>query len=230
MTHGTATMTETAIEPGPIKKAAIGGSSFTRQPLLYRMKLSPCEPCGLEEAGARVSDNPTRESSPASQSRWYLVQCRARQDERALRHLERQGFECYRPLYEKERIRRGRRELASVVLFPGYLFIRLDRIHDNWSPIRSTRGVIQIVRFNVYPLPVADGIIEQLRQRIATGCRRELHLQSGERVIVTEGSFSGIEAIFLAGDGEQRVILLLDLLHTEQRLSFPIRSVRKLGS
>jgi hypothetical protein len=54
-----------------------------------------------------------------SHPRWYLVQCRARQDERALEHLERQGFECYRPLYEGERIRGGRKELASVAIFPA---------------------------------------------------------------------------------------------------------------
>lgn len=199
-----------------------------RRPLLYRVKVSPYETSSLEKAGILDFDNPTREGASESQPRWYLVQCRARQDERALEHLERQGFECYRPHYEVERIRSGRKESASVALFPGYLFIRLDRIHDNWLPIRSTRGVLQIVRFNEYPLPVADGIIEQLRQRSEKGWSREPHLQSGERVIVTEGSFSGIEAIFLAADGDERVILLLCILQSEQRLSFPIGSVHKL--
>jgi transcriptional antiterminator RfaH len=194
------------------------------------VKLPPHETFRLEEAVSLDSDNPIRQGASEGQPRWYLVQCRARQDERALEHLQRQGFECYRPLCEKERIRGGRKELASVPLFPGYLFIRLDRIHDNWLPIRSTRGVIQIVRFHEYPLPVADGIVEQLRQRIERGWAREPYLQSGERVVVTEGSFAGIEAIFLADDGDQRVIILLNILHSEQRLSFPIGSVRKLGN
>ena len=167
-------------------------------------------------------------SRATNQLRWYLVQCRPRQDQRALAHLERQGFECYRPLYERERMRGGRKHLGMAALFPNYLFIRLDRIHHNWMPICSTRGVTQIVRFNEYPLPIADTIIAQIRRRIDGEPIRERYLNSGERVVITEGCFSGIEAIFVASDGDERVVLLLNILQSEQRLSFPIESVRKV--
>jgi transcriptional antiterminator RfaH len=160
--------------------------------------------------------------------RWYLVQCRSREEYRAQEHLERQGFECYRPLYERERITRGRRTLTRTDLFPGYLFIHLDRVHDNWLPICSTRGVIQIVRFAAYPLPVADQIIEQIRLRIESRSLSEPYLKTGDGVVITEGSFSGIEAIFVATDGDERVLLLLNILQTDQRLSFPVQAVRKL--
>src|ERR1700722_1958619 len=130
-----------------------------------------------------------------SQLRWYLVQCRPRQDERARDHLERQGFECYRPLYRREQIRGGRKHWGKAALFPNYVFVRLDQINHNWLPIRSTRGVAQIVRFNAYPLPVADDIIEQVRRRVDGGPMRERALHAGERVVISEGSFSGIEAI-----------------------------------
>jgi transcriptional antiterminator RfaH len=188
------------------------------------MKLRQCEATGLKGSSDRI-----RQAGFESVRRWYLVQCRARQEERALEHLERQGFECYRPLYDRERIRRGRKVLTQAALFPGYLFIRLDRIHDNWLPICSTRGVIQIVRFNAYPLPVADDIIERIRRRIASGPLREPYLKTGERVVITQGSFSGIEAIFVACDGDERVMLLLNILQSEQTLSFPIESVRKIS-
>jgi transcriptional antiterminator RfaH len=160
--------------------------------------------------------------------RWYLVQCRSREEGRAQEHLERQDFECYRPLYERERVIRGRRTLTRTDLFPGYLFIHLDRVHQNWLPICSTRGVIQIVRFAGYPLPVADPIIDQIRLRIETRCFREPYLKTGDHVVITEGSFSGIEAIFVAADGQERVVLLLNILQTDQRLSFPVQTVRKL--
>ena len=163
-----------------------------------------------------------------AQLRWYLVQCKPREDERAVVHLTRQGFECYRPLYERERVRNGRRSLAKAALFPGYVFIRLDRLHDNWLPICSTRGVVQIVRFGESPLPVGDGIIEEIRRRIDGRPMRERYLTPGEHVVITEGSFAGIEAIFMAPEGDERVILLLNLLQSEQRLSFPIESVRRL--
>jgi transcriptional antiterminator RfaH len=159
---------------------------------------------------------------------WYLVQCKPREDERALENLERQSFECYRPILEREHVRGGRRLLTKSALFPGYLFIRLDRLHDNWLPICSTRGVVQIVRFADYPLPVADRIIEEIQRRIEGEPLRESYLTPGERVVVTKGSFLGIEGIFMSREGDDRVILLLTILHSEQRLSFPVESVEKL--
>ena len=192
------------------------------------MKLPQYETSGLEEAAVLDSGNPIRELAFKSQPRWYLIQCRARQHERAQEHLQRQGFECYCPLYEREHVRRGRKELTSAALFPSYLFIRLDRVHDNWLPIRSTRGVMQIVRFNENPLPVADGIVEAIRRRTEGQRIREPHLRSGQRVIITDGCFSGLEAIFVASHGDERVMLLLNILQSEQTLSFPISSVRKL--
>jgi transcriptional antiterminator RfaH len=160
--------------------------------------------------------------------RWYLIQCKPREDERALENLERQEFECYRPIYERERLRGGRRYVREEALFPHYLFIRLDPIHQNWLPICSTRGVVRIVRFNGKPVPVADEIISTIQHRIEGRPRRQPYLQPGEHVRITEGSFAGIEAIFLASDGDERVVLLLNILQSEQRLSFPLASVRKL--
>src|SRR3984957_14717414 len=160
--------------------------------------------------------------------RWYLVHCRPREDERALEHLERQGFECYRPARQVERLRAARRYTAKEPLFQRYLFIRLDCVNDNWYPIRSTRGVHQIVRFNAAPLPVRDEIIEGIRTRLAIRPVKEPYLQPGERVRITEGAFSRLEAIFLAHDGTERVVLLLNILQSDQRLSFPIESVRKM--
>jgi len=95
-------------------------------------------------------------------------------------------------------------------------------------PICSTRGVIQIVRVNEYPLAVADEVIEQIRRRIESEPLLEPYLKTGERVLITAGSFSGIEAIFVASAGEERVMLLLKILQSEQTLTFPIESVRKI--
>lgn len=140
MRHKHSSAATNASRSAAIKKIAKQGSRLMRQTLLYLVKLRQYETRGLEGV-ARVASGDRSLGPPLkSPPRWYLIQCKARQDERALEHLERQGFECYRPLYEKEHIRRGRRELASVALFPSYLFIRLDRVHDNWLPIRSTRG------------------------------------------------------------------------------------------
>jgi transcriptional antiterminator RfaH len=168
------------------------------------------------------------EPADAQEPRWFLVHCKPREDGRALEHLERQGFECYRPAREVERHRDGRKYTITEALFPRYLFVRLDCVQDNWYPIRSTRGVDRVVRFNDYPAPVPNGVIDAIRMRLNGSSAREPYLKPGERVQITEGAFSQVEAIFVAADGDERVILLLHILQKDQKLTFPLHSVRKL--
>jgi transcriptional antiterminator RfaH len=47
-------------------------------------------------------------------------------------------------------------------------------------------------------------------------------------VQITNGAFRQLEAIFVANDGDERVVLLLNILQRNQKLVFPIESVRKL--
>lgn len=161
--------------------------------------------------------------------RWYLIHCKPRQDARAVENMQRQQFECYRPVRHVERCRDGRSYQVAESLFPGYVFVRLDRQTDNWQTIRSTRGVLQIIRFHEYPLPVPDELIERLRERLSDPAMNEPYLKPGQLVRIIAGSFAQLEAIFLASDGDQRVVLLLTILQTEQRLIFPLKSVRKVS-
>ena len=160
--------------------------------------------------------------------RWYLIHCKPNQDERALENLQRQRFECYRPTRPVQRNLQGRCYLAEESLFPRYLFIRLDRVNDNWAPIRSTRGVLQVVRFADSPLPVPDAIIDGIRTRLSDP-GQEPYLKPGEGVRITEGAFAHLEAIFLSDDGDDRVAVLLNILHQTQQLVFPLSSVRRLA-
>ena len=155
---------------------------------------------------------------------WYLVQCKPRQDERAEENLDRQGYESFRPLCRRERLVRGALQLQNESLFPGYLFIRLAA-DANWAPLRSTRGVSRLVSFGGMPMPVADELVAELQRRIQPAAPSVL--QPGDRVCITAGSFAELDAIFLAMDGEERVVLLMSLLHRNHRLSLPLASIRK---
>jgi transcriptional antiterminator RfaH len=142
--------------------------------------------------------------------------------------LERQEYRCYLPTFAAEKVRSGRKAVVQEPLFPRYLFIHLDELNDNWYPIRSTRGVSAIVSCNGQPIPVRDQVVEGIRVRLAARADREPYLKPGERVEITEGPFARLEAIFVANDGDERVVLLLNILQQDQRLSFPVGSVSKI--
>ncbi|MFC3608552.1 transcription/translation regulatory transformer protein RfaH [Stutzerimonas tarimensis] len=157
-----------------------------------------------------------------SRRNWYLLQCKARQDERGQEHLARQGYEIFRPLCLRERLVRGQRQVVEESLFPGYLFICLG--DDGWGPLRSTRGVLRVVNFGGRPLPVDERVIAQLRSASAV---TQACLSEGDRVRISEGPFAELEAIFLRMDGTERVVLLLDFMERSQPVRVPLKAVRK---
>jgi transcriptional antiterminator RfaH len=160
------------------------------------------------------------------QPRWYLVQAKPRQAERAESNLMRQGYQVFHPRLKVERIRRGRRLETEESLFPNYLFIRLQRWVDNWYPLRSTRGVARLVGFGDEPLPVADVLIDEIQRRVSEQPTEPV-LHCGQKVQILDGPFRGLDAIFKAHQGEQRVLLLIELLHRQVTLTIPIGSIRR---
>lgn len=166
-------------------------------------------------------------SDSENSARWYLIQTKPRQEARAEEHLQRQQFECYRPLKAAAPKKRAPRVACEEELFPGYLFIRMDQLHDNWYPIRSTRGVARIVTFGAHPVPVHDNLIQQIRQRLLSQ-EPKTEFQQGDIVRIKSGSFCDLEAIFLTADGEERAVILLNLLQREQKVTLPISSLARM--
>ncbi|WP_200868908.1 transcription/translation regulatory transformer protein RfaH [Pseudomonas brassicacearum] len=155
---------------------------------------------------------------------WYLVHCKPRQDERAEENLLRQGYTCYRPQHSYERVMRSRRLIITESLFPGYLFIQLAA-DANWAPLRSTRGVYRIVSFGGIPLRLDNSLIMHLQQRTAKAITPAF--SAGDSVRITQGGFAELDAVFVSMDGEQRVVLLLNMLNRQQRISMPLVSIIK---
>lgn len=151
---------------------------------------------------------------------WYLVQCKPKESFRAVMHLENQGYTCFHPTHHVKRKRSGKVTSLLEPLFPYYLFVQL-KAGDNWSAIRSTRGVSHLVSFNGVPASLDNALIKLLKRRCAalTEGEKESNLfQPGERVLVSEGCFKQLEGIVKAVRGDERVTLLLDLFNRSQEI------------
>jgi len=159
--------------------------------------------------------------------RWYAVHCKPREDARAESELLNQGFEVFLPRIRVRRRLRGRYRSIIESMFPRYLFVSLDDVDQNWSPIRSTRGVAGLVRMGDYVPPVPDPIVHALLERAdADSCvdlRRDDDFSPNERVLITEGPLAGLEAVFQARNSQERVIVLLNLL----QVSLPIHAITR---
>ena len=158
--------------------------------------------------------------------RWYAVHCKPREDERAERHLSNQCYEVFRPLIRLRRRRNARMTTVIESLFPRYLFVHLDDAAENWAPIRCTRGVMGLVAFGHGPTEVPEPVIGELRARMdaCSGCLDLIaatQLRRNQKVRLIEGPFAGYEALFQARRGEDRVVVLLDVMRQAQRLTVP---------
>lgn len=176
-----------------------------------------------------TAQQPASPAQPGEASEWYLVQTRPRQESRANEHLINQGYEVFYPQLTRVRLSKGQECTREESLFPNYLFVRLRAGVDNWSPIRSTRGVLRMVVFGGCPRPVANDIIEAIQARLQQ-TPVEKPLTVGDKLLINTGTdaSAALEAVFQRYDGEERVIVLLSLLQREQEVKVDLAQVKKL--
>ncbi|HHR5913980.1 TPA: transcription/translation regulatory transformer protein RfaH [Providencia alcalifaciens] len=146
---------------------------------------------------------------------WYLLYCKTGQDLRAIEHLERQGVNCFSPRYEAEKMVRNRKRKVMEPLFPNYLFVKFDYEFIHFSTINSTRGVNYFVRFGKLPVLVPDEIIASLMVPNFMKEVSEQLPQKGDEVVIYDGVYQGVRAIYSEPNGEARSVLLLNILNRE---------------
>lgn len=146
---------------------------------------------------------------------WYLIITKPQSEIKAQENLLRQGYETYLPLVQTLRRRNGKNIKRTEAFFPRYLLISLDKKTDNWSPIRSTVGVVGIVRFGGMPAVVPNTILDNLKKN-----ENEFGLQSienkvlnqGDKVKIIDGPFEGYKAVYQKMKSTERVSVLLDIV------------------
>ncbi|WP_312771008.1 transcription/translation regulatory transformer protein RfaH, partial [Enterobacter soli] len=114
-------------------------------------------------------------------------------------------------------------------LFPNYLFVEFDPEVIHTTTISATRGVSHFVRFGAHPATVPSTVIHQLSvyQQPEDITDPETPY-TGDEVVITEGAFEGLQAIFSEPDGEARSMLLLNLLNKQVLQSVKNTDFRKL--
>jgi transcriptional antiterminator RfaH len=147
---------------------------------------------------------------------WFAVQSKPHQEEKAKINLENQDFTVYLPKIQVRTKIRGRWQELLEPLFLNYLFIQVDPSHESLATVRSTIGVLRLVRFGNVLQPVPDGIIEflQMREDTLLGARplAKNQFKPGDKLQIIEGPFRGLEAIYQMQQSEERFWVLVSVL------------------
>lgn len=165
---------------------------------------------------------------------WYAVRTKPRQEEYAAEQFERQGFDVYLPKVMACVRQQGKVVREPRVFFPGYLFLHLAEDERRWTSIRSTYGALDVVHFGaIYPsIPTdfvqglqarhgEDGLLDFTPGKVVSP------FAGGERVVIAAGACEGLEAVFLAAKGEQRALVLLNMLQGQVRAEVALGDLKK---
>ena len=152
-------------------------------------------------------------STTAENSKWLLVYTKAKEEQRAKKNLENQGFEIFLPMIAVAKENQSK-SITLKAMFPGYLFVKINTELDKWNRIKSTRGVSHLVVFGQRFAEIPNQVITYLkseadeygifRQKIM---RQEF--QKGDKLVIEKGMFKDKEATFLAKKSKERVRILL---------------------
>jgi transcriptional antiterminator RfaH len=161
--------------------------------------------------------------------RWYVVQSHPNAEQRALAHLERQGFPTYLPRFLKRRRHARRVEIVPAPLFPRYLFVGIDLATQRWRSIFSTGGVSRLICQGEQPAAIPERVIDSLKLREdADGYVQLDHragFRTGDRIRILEGAFVDCLGLYEGMRESQRVAILLDLLGRKVRVTVDLEAV-----
>ena len=161
---------------------------------------------------------------------WAAVRFEPGRSRLACLSLKERGVELWVPYTNERRIVQGRRRNVTVPLFSNYGFAVVVL---QWSPIRLCPGVGALIMDGPQPAKLPDRVVEELKSREKNGVimlpEPPPRLCTGASVRVTGGPFRGHLGLVAGMAAHERVIVLLSLLGSQQRVSLPERDVEPIS-
>lgn len=156
---------------------------------------------------------------------WLLVATKPRAEAVAQQHLERQGFQVCLPQVTLRKRKQGKWQQVTEPMFPGYVFLGIVLGEQDTTPIRSTSGCRQLVRFGGRLVPAPAELIRQLMVHEKAPSDISRSLKKGQAVRIEAGPFASLEAVFEQSKGANRVELLLAVLGAARTVKVPASDI-----
>ncbi len=143
---------------------------------------------------------------------WNVLSVFPRHEKHVAHLLEAKGTNYFLPLYSSLRRWKDRRKRIDMVLFPGYVFVDVER--EERVDVLTLPGVARFVTFQGQPAVVLDHEIKTIGISARSGLVIEPHpyLQKGRRVRIRSGPMAGVEGILVRRKDKFRVVLSIDMI------------------
>ena len=154
--------------------------------------------------------------------RWVVTQTQPLCEQRATRHIQRQGGDVFAPFFYDRRDRPTR-------MFPGYLFVH---ILGTAAWLQNTMGVLRVLCMGSRACEVPPRLIDSYTALadeqgvvILPGVTGGDAFSKGQRVRIVEGPLQHHVGVVEGMDAQARVSVLLSLLGRQSRVHCPVALV-----
>ena len=143
---------------------------------------------------------------------WFAAYTSPRHEKAVVRQLNVREVESFLPLYTSvRRWKNGCQVAIEQPLFPGYVFVHVERRHS--TKVLQVPGVVSIVGTGRAPSPLPRQEIESLRAGLPQRCYEpHPYLAAGDKVRIVEGPLAGMSGVLVRRKKSLRVVLSLDLI------------------
>jgi len=161
---------------------------------------------------------------------WFVLQFKPNSHHQAAKNLNRQGFETFLPLHDITSRKASRFINTTQPLFPGYMFIKFDRIKSDWHKINNSYGVSRLITFNSILKSIPISFIDSLMKRYdLSGKLIPIQkLKKGDQVTVLTGPFANFIASVEKYESDQRIWILMDLMGRKTKTQTPSDALKLL--
>ena len=163
--------------------------------------------------------------------KWYVVQSKPREEERALHYLKEKGFDTYLPRMEVVRVRKFKNVKTKNPLFPGYLFCRFSKSDESLAHVRWTQGVKKLLPESVSPMSVDNEVVQAIHSlEQEDGVIRKKPLQKNDRIRVARGPMQDVLGVFDYWSSDSgRVKVLLNFINYQAAVELHHSLVEKVA-
>jgi transcriptional antiterminator RfaH len=162
---------------------------------------------------------------------WYVIQTKPAGEHRVETNLLNQEIEVFLPLHETYQFTQGKMTRRVKPLFSSYLFGKLD-LQLHFYKAKYTRGVNRILGNGEGPTPIAERVVEAIREKMGEDkiIKLEEEWKEGDLVQVTSGPFKELTGIFQKKMSDQgRVRILLSLIGVEVPVQISKWQIKKVA-
>jgi transcriptional antiterminator NusG len=182
----------------------------------------------------------TEEKSSIEQARdnadWYALHTYAGYENVAKENLEividkyslqERVFDIIIPMEDVVEEKKGKREVVSRRLMPGYIFVKMIYGDDIWHAITRTRGITGFVGPKGRPIPLTEDEIHKMRLEKKAVVATDL--TEGDKVEVLEGALNGFVGTVVSVDAvNNKCRVIVEMFGRETPVDLSLEQVKKV--